>query len=99
MNATHLRNMFMPKTGRRDDWEKTRWIVRSLDLTVALSEMTRGGRRVGLLYFEVRRADTFISGVDWMIARVIIGLRMADCAKAAASRRTPNKSSRRWRRA
>ena len=30
----------MPKTGRRDDWEKTRWIVRSLDLTVALSEMT-----------------------------------------------------------
>ena len=31
----------MPKTGRRDDWEKTRWIVRSLDLTVALSEMTR----------------------------------------------------------
>src|SRR2546423_1277861 len=56
----------------------------------------RSGRHVGvgggtgLLYFEVRRADTFIGGDERMIAPVIIGLRMVDCAKAAASRRTPH---------
>jgi hypothetical protein len=49
MNATHLRNTFMPLRGRRDDWVQPGELLPGPSLTIALSEMTT---RVVFGYFS-----------------------------------------------